>query len=78
MGPLGPAPRTVTAGTLWDVMQTPTTRQPLSPARRVAYRRLALTILGADIQTLTAQLQARREERAASVVELRPSLDKAA
>jgi hypothetical protein len=43
-------------------MKTPQSRrQPLDPARQAAYRRLALTILGADVRTLTAELRARRE-----------------
>jgi hypothetical protein len=32
----------------------------MSPARRAAYRRLALTVLGLDVPTLTAKLRARR------------------
>jgi hypothetical protein len=41
-----------------------TTRQPLDSARQAAYRHLALTILGVDVRTLTAELQARRQEAA--------------
>jgi len=39
-----------------------TTRQPLDSARPAAYRQLALTILGVDVRTLTAELRARRQE----------------
>jgi hypothetical protein len=41
-----------------------TTRQPLASARQAAYRHLALTILGVDVRTLTAELRARRQEAA--------------
>ena len=37
-------------------VQPVATRLPLSPARYRAYRRLALTIVGMDVPTLTAQL----------------------
>jgi hypothetical protein len=33
----------------------------MTAARRAAYRRLALTVLGADVQTLLSQLQERHE-----------------
>jgi hypothetical protein len=43
-----------------------TTDPTLNLARQAAYRRLALTILGVDVQTLTADLRARRLEAAAA------------
>jgi len=41
-----------------------TTRQPLASARQAAYRQLALTILGVDVRTLTAELQKHRQTAA--------------
>ncbi|HEV7666629.1 MAG TPA: hypothetical protein VGQ62_24050 [Chloroflexota bacterium] len=37
-----------------------TASQPMTAARQRAYRRFALTVLGADLPTLTADLRARR------------------
>jgi hypothetical protein len=53
------------------MMTTLSRRQPLDPARQAAYRRLALTILGVDVHTLTTELRAQRE---AAVREARPAL----
>jgi hypothetical protein len=45
------------------------TRQALTAARYAAYRRLALSILGADVPTLITELRERRE---ASPPDVRP------
>jgi hypothetical protein len=42
-------------------MPASTSTQPLTTEQHTAYRRLALTILGADVQTLLAQLLERDE-----------------
>ena len=42
-------------------VQSETTRLALSLARHNAYRRLAVTIMGLDVSTLTEQLRFRRE-----------------
>lgn len=42
-------------------MPASTNIQPTSAEQHAAYRRLALTILGADIQTLLTQLRERDE-----------------
>jgi hypothetical protein len=50
-----------------------TADQAMSPARQTAYRRFALTALGLDIQTLTAELLARRQASALRMRLVRPS-----
>src|SRR5215467_13064159 len=45
------------AGILASAMTLQTTPQPLTATRYVAYRRLALSILGADVRTLIAELR---------------------
>jgi len=47
-----------------------TTRQPLDSARQAAYRQLALTILGVDVRTLTAELQTRRQAAAPQLLRM--------
>jgi hypothetical protein len=42
-------------------MPASTSTQPVSAEQHAAYRRLALTILGADIQTLLTELRERNE-----------------
>jgi hypothetical protein len=42
-------------------MPASTSTQPLSADQHAAYRRLALTIIGADIQTLLTQLRERND-----------------
>jgi hypothetical protein len=53
-------------------MPPSTTPQPTTAAQHAAYRRLALTVLGADVPTLLAQLQQRREVPAHSPAETGP------
>jgi hypothetical protein len=47
-------------------MPLQSSRQPMSPARRAAYRRLALTVLGLDVQALATGLRTRRDQREAT------------
>ena len=48
------------------------------PGRRAAYRRLAVTILGLDVPTLVAELQARRQAEPRPPARLHPALRRAA
>jgi hypothetical protein len=49
----------------------------LTPAQHRAYRRLALTVLGLDVATLTTGLRARRLE-AMPPLQVLPQIDRAA
>jgi hypothetical protein len=50
-----------------------TTDVSLSPARASAYRRLAVTVLGLDVPTLTAELRDRRRNSPRMLRVLPPS-----
>jgi hypothetical protein len=54
-------------------MPLETTRPALDTARQAAYRKLALTILGVDVRTLTDELRARREAAAPRLYVVPPS-----
>jgi len=71
--PPTPATASVPVGTI-----KPNPDDRPGPARRAAYRRLAVTLLGLDVPTLVAELQARRQAEPRPPARLRPALRRAA